>query len=558
MFNEGTGTFWNTGNGTNSGSATGYIPEAVWNQSGASGLGAGGGGVSAYFSKPAWQVGTGVPTDLARDVPDIAMNSSAAHDGVLYCVQGSCVNGFRNSDQTLSVVGGTSVAAPEFAGLLALVEQKTAGRLGNANPQIYGLANSTFYNNVFHDVTSGNNNSPCVQGSPNCPNGGSIGYAASTGYDLSTGWGSIDAFNLVNKWGLVPATGTGNSTGSNLTSTVLTTSAPTCGISGGSLALSIAVAASAANAPAPTGTVQILVDNAAVGAPVALANGTGTYTLNTAALSSGGHTVSAVYLGDSNFSGSKGSLSTDVVSSTLPDFSITPCTATASAASGGTAQGITFTATPFNGFTGPITFTALANVTLGGSYTFSVSPVVISGTSSGTTVLTLNAFQNNSTSTTNGLIKLGSNTHPSGLSGKRFLYGAGSGRRVRLRSAAHPAAPPPLGNPPRRSSLRRRLRRKRLRLWPEHHQLRPCYTHSHTDNHPGHPRHLHRHRRRHQLRGRWQPRAQHGGHLHDSVNHPSIRRPYVTSSSPPISAAPRPEQSPPPRVSPGSSGNPAR
>lgn len=429
-FNEGAGTFWNTSNGTNSGSATGYIPESVWNESNANGLGAGGGGVSAYFSKPAWQVGSGVPNDLARDVPDIALNAASAHDGVLYCVQGSCVNGFRNSDQTLSVVGGTSVAAPEFAGLLALVAQKTAGRLGNANPQIYGLANSTFYNNVFHDITSGNNNSPCVQGSPNCPNGGSIGYSAATGYDLSTGWGSIDAFNLVNKWGTVAATGAGSTTGSNLTNTVLSTTAPTCGISSGSLALSISVSGSASGSPVPTGTVQILVDNAAVGAPVALANGSGTYTLSTSALSSGGHTISAVYLGSSSFAGSKGSLLTDVVSSTQPDFSITPCTSTATAASGGSAPGITFTVNPFNGFTGPVTFSALADVTLGGSYSFSVTPVVISGTGSGTTVLTLNAFQNNSTNTTNGLLKLGSNSHPNNMPGRRFLYGTGSGIAV--------------------------------------------------------------------------------------------------------------------------------
>ncbi len=428
MLNEGTGNYWSSGNNNNAGSALGYIPETVWNESGANGLASGGGGVSAYFAKPAWQTGAGVPTDLSRDVPDLSLASANGHDGFLYCVQGSCVNGYRDLNQNLTVVGGTSVAAPSFAGILALVEQKTGGRLGNANPQIYGLANSTFYNNVFHDITGGNNYSNCVQGSPNCPNGGSIGYNTTTGYDLATGWGSIDAFNLVNKWGVVPAAGLGSTTGSTITSTTVTTSAAICGISTGSLNLNVAVTNSVTGSTSvPSGLVQFLVDNVALGAPVALANGALTYTLNTSTLSSGGHAIGAVYLGDNSFSGSKGSLLTDVVSTTQPDFSITPCTASTSAAPGGVAPGVTFTVNPFKGFTGPVNFTATSDATLSASYTFSVTPVVISGSSTGTTVFTLSAFQTTS-GTTNGLIKLGSNSRePISLNRARSLYTAGSG-----------------------------------------------------------------------------------------------------------------------------------
>ena len=432
MLNEGAGNFWNTNNGNNSGSALSYIPETVWNESSANGLGSGGGGASAYFSKPAWQVGTGVPTDLSRDVPDVSLASANGHDGFLYCVQGSCVNGYRDQNQNLAVVGGTSVAAPSFAGILALVEQKTGGRLGNVNPQIYGLANSTFYNNVFHDVTSGNNNSPCVQGSPNCPNGGTIGYITGTGFDLATGWGSIDAFNLVNKWGLVPSTGVGSSVGSTITSTVVTTSAATCGIATGSLNLNVAVSNSiTGSSTIPSGLVQFLVDNVALGAPVPLANGALTYTLNTSTLPSGGHNVSAVYLGDSSFSGSKGSLLTDVVSTSQPDFSITPCTSSVTVASGGVAPGVTFTVNPFSGFTGPVAFTATADATLSASYTFSVTPVVVSGTTGGTTVFTLSAFQTTS-GTTNGLVKLAlnngnSSVKPGTPDSVRTVYTAGSG-----------------------------------------------------------------------------------------------------------------------------------
>ena len=67
------------------------------------------------------------------------------------------LNGYRDASGILSVVGGTSVAAPSFAGILALVEQKISSRIGNANPVIYGLGmgNSSYYNAVFHDITSG-------------------------------------------------------------------------------------------------------------------------------------------------------------------------------------------------------------------------------------------------------------------------------------------------------------------------------------------------------------------------------------------------------------------
>ena len=431
MFNEGSATgatsFWSGSSSLTSGpSALGYIPEAVWNEtSSTNGLAAGGGGVSAFFAKPAWQIGNGVPSDLSRDVPDISLNAASLHDGYLYCVQGSCVNGYRAADSTLAVVGGTSVGTPSFAGILALVEQKTGSRLGNANPQIYGLANSTFYNNVFHDITTGNNSEPCVQGSPNCPNGGSIGYSANPGYDLATGWGTIDAFNLVNTWGTVASSGLGSTTGSNLTKTVVTTSAATCGISGGSLAVAVNVSSAVASSVVPTGTVQFLVDNVAVGSPLPLANGAATYTLNTSTLTSGGHTVSAVYTGDTTFSGSKGSLVTDVVSGTLPDFSITPCvTPSVSVASGATAAGITFSVNPFNGFTGPVTLSATSDVTFNASYTFSVTPVTISGTGSGTSVFTLSAYQTNGKTTT-GMVKFGQNT--ASLGGRHTLYTAGGG-----------------------------------------------------------------------------------------------------------------------------------
>ena len=232
MFNDGTATgattYWgaSTTNNTNGGSALGYIPEIPWNESSTSGgLGAGGGGFSLYFAKPYWQVGIGVPTDSARDLPDISLNAASSHDGTLYCASGSCVTGFRAADgQSLSVVGGTSVAAPSFAGVLALVEQKTGSRIGNAGPTLYALANVA---NVYHDITTGNINSACVVGTDNCTTG-TIGYTAGVGYDLATGLGSVNVANMVNNWSaaVVPV---GPATAPILTTTTITTTSQTCG-----------------------------------------------------------------------------------------------------------------------------------------------------------------------------------------------------------------------------------------------------------------------------------------------------------------------------------------
>ena len=202
-FSEGDATgatqYWSGTNNNNNGSAISYIPEIVWNDTVTDGsLAATGGGVSTLFIKPSWQTGTGVPTDGQRDVPDLALSSSADHDGYLICSRSSCVNGYRKSDQTLTVIGGTSTAAPTFAGVIALLVQQTNNPLGNVNPFLYALAASS--PNAFHDITTGDNMVPCTQGTKDCPANGMIGYSAGPGYDLTTGLGSIDVGALAAAW----------------------------------------------------------------------------------------------------------------------------------------------------------------------------------------------------------------------------------------------------------------------------------------------------------------------------------------------------------------------
>jgi subtilase family serine protease len=201
QLNEGSGQYWSGSNGSGGRSAISYIPETVWNTTTQDGmLAAGGGGKSAYFVKPSWQKGNGVPNDGARDVPDISLNASSDHAGYLICSQASCVNGFRAADQTLDVVGGTSVGVPTFAGIVALINEKTnlTKGQGNLNPQLYSLAASS--GAAFHDITTGNNEVPCLTGSTDCPNGGDIGYSAGLGYDRASGLGSVDAFVLAAEW----------------------------------------------------------------------------------------------------------------------------------------------------------------------------------------------------------------------------------------------------------------------------------------------------------------------------------------------------------------------
>jgi pseudomonalisin len=171
--------YWSASNTGTMGSALSYIPEAVWNASGASGLWSGGGGASAFYAKPAWQNGVGVPADGKRDVPDVSL-SAAVHDGYLIFMNGNNL-----------VCGGTSAASPSFAGLMALVVESRGARQGNANPVLYSLANNQRYAGaaVFHDVKTGNNSVPGV-----------AGFAAVAGYDLATGLGSVDADVLVNHW----------------------------------------------------------------------------------------------------------------------------------------------------------------------------------------------------------------------------------------------------------------------------------------------------------------------------------------------------------------------
>ena len=199
-------------------SALTYIPEIVWNDTNAEisaggGFSATGGGKSKVFSKPSWQTAL-TPNDGQRDVPDVSLTASPNHDPLLICSQAfftsskstatSCSSGFRASDGSLAAVGGTSVGAPAFAGIVAIINQAAPpapGQLGQGNINIILYDRTKIPASAFHDITTGDNKVPCTSGSTDCPSGTtSIGFIAGSGYDLVTGLGSVDAHALVTSW----------------------------------------------------------------------------------------------------------------------------------------------------------------------------------------------------------------------------------------------------------------------------------------------------------------------------------------------------------------------
>jgi kumamolisin len=147
-----------------------YVPpEITWSVSG-NGTNGTGGGISTLFTRPSWQVGTGLPGGTMRCEPDVSAMAFYSAMGALVIQGGDAYYG-----------GGTSLASPIWAGFLALVNQgRASGGLapvGFLNPKIYPQLGTS----SFTDILTGNNGL----------------YSAGTGYDLCTGIGSPVGTNMV-------------------------------------------------------------------------------------------------------------------------------------------------------------------------------------------------------------------------------------------------------------------------------------------------------------------------------------------------------------------------
>lgn len=152
----------------------GWVSETVWPDTG--------GGYGTNYALPSWQQGidmshNGGSTTL-RNSPDVACVADAIW---LIAENGQQFN-----------TGGTSAAAPLWAGLAALANQQAAANgqpyIGFINPALYAIGKSSLYASSFHDITVGNNAVSCC---------GTNQFFACPGYDLCTGWGTPIGGNLI-------------------------------------------------------------------------------------------------------------------------------------------------------------------------------------------------------------------------------------------------------------------------------------------------------------------------------------------------------------------------
>jgi subtilase family serine protease len=387
--------YWNnTSNNTNLSSALSYIPEDVWNNScvtatclkGVSAdedetpsISAGGGGASAIFPKPAYQMGiTGNPADGHRDTPDVSFNAAGSVCATVSAGKCTTVHSFgyvicqasavpanetcASANPALLIVGGTSASTPSFAGILSLVDQKTNSRQGNANVVLYHLASEETFSQcnastlepgappaatcVFNDVTVGNNSVPINSGGAE-----SAGFTAGTGSDLASGLGSINVNNLVNNWGSVAFTAT--TTTLTLSSSSLT--------QGQTLTLSGTVTGGSGT---PTGDVGLIATSSTLGGlGFATLDGSGNYTLSipASAMASGSYTIVARYAGDTTLGTSESAPSSITVAGGGGGgggtFSVSANPTSASVSPGQSASS-TVTVTGSGGFAGSVALSA--------------------------------------------------------------------------------------------------------------------------------------------------------------------------------------------------------
>ena len=133
--------------GTNLKASNGAITEVVWN--GGPQDGAGGGGVSIVFPRPAYQAHAHVPKSpshsVGRGVPDVAGDADPATGYQIF------LNGVGTT------IGGTSAVAPLMAGLIARINEATTKKFGKTVGFINPLIYASHAQGVFRDITIGNN-----------------------------------------------------------------------------------------------------------------------------------------------------------------------------------------------------------------------------------------------------------------------------------------------------------------------------------------------------------------------------------------------------------------
>jgi len=321
----------------------------------------GGGGISPdKFAIPSWQTaaasGCASCSKTLRNGPDVSANSNFTF---FVCAdQAGC---------TANVYGGTSFAAPMWAGYLALINEQAVSNgsktLGFINPSLYSIGAGSSYINDFHDIT-----------------GGSNGFSAATGYDLATGWGSPNGSGLINSLG-------GNSgPGFSLSASPASVSI----VQGGSGSSTITSTVTGGFNSSITLTASGQPSGVTVGFTPGSITGAGTSTMNISVASStvaGTYTITVTGTSGSTVATTTVSLT---VTTTTPSFNISaaPSSITVHRGSSGS---FTVTTTVSGGFNSPI---SLSTTGQGVRQTVKFTPNPIPAPGAGTSTLTITVATN--------------------------------------------------------------------------------------------------------------------------------------------------------------------
>jgi len=340
-----------------------WVSETAWAD--------GGGGYYARdgIAIPSWQRLSGVITSanqgstVYRNSPDVA--AEANFDYYVCADQTTC---------TANYYGGTSFAAPLWAGYMALVNQQAVANgnapLGFINPLIYPIGLGSGYATDFHDITSGSN-----------------GYSAVAGYDLATGWGSPNGAGLINTLAGTPSAPNFTVSASPASVSVVQgsngTSTITSAVSGG-FDSSIALSATGQ----PTG-VTVSFNPASTAAP---GSGTSTMTMTVASSTATGvYPITVTGLGDSITQTTTVTLT--VTASVPANFAISASPTSVSVVQGSNGTS-TITTTVSGGFDSSIGLSASGQPT-GVTVSFNPSPLAAPG--SGTSTMTMTVASSTAT-----------------------------------------------------------------------------------------------------------------------------------------------------------------
>jgi subtilase family serine protease len=411
------------------------------------------------YAKPSWQTGvSGIPSDSKRDIPDVSFFASDGYissSSYLICVSAldsnnECVY-TNDSDLSAQEVGGTSVATPAMAGVMALINQKAGEAQGSPNTELYTLGAAQTYSSCsaenvttssscyFNDIDTGTNAMPCDYGalegtdlttgiqSPGCTpaTAGDLigiltGYGATVGYDQATGLGSLNVANVVDAWPASTATAK---------TTVTVTPTPTSLAATSTVSVAITVAAATSGGATPTGKVTLIGGGAYSSGAQDLSSGAATISIPANTLPAGSDVFTVSYSGDTTYAAATGTATVTVTATTTSSTgTFTLAATTPTAVSAGTSSSSTITVSATGGYAGTASLTCAVTTSPTSAVdaptcTLSPTSVTLSSTSTSGTVTATIAT---TAATTSQLVRPGSNPRGDGSNPSTSKWMGGS------------------------------------------------------------------------------------------------------------------------------------